>query len=436
MFKVAILGCPNVGKSTLFNRLLRSYQSVVYDRPGVTRDYNEGLCKFNQTKQAILIDSPGWGHKDEFSSLTQQKIVHITNIVNLIILVVEPDLNQQDRMFSLWLRKNSNVPIILAVNKCEKGSNSNAYELGWQNIVNISATQCIGLSGLRNIVATYIEEELQPITHEVLKISIVGRPNVGKSTLINQLMKESRLITSPISGTTRDAIAVQWQYQNYNITLVDTAGMRKQAKISEEIESSSVGTSIHSIRQAQVVVLILDAVRGLEHQDNSILNLIKQEEKPLVVAINKCDTIKNPSIVTQMKRYCDSKMLYETKTIDISALKNVRCNKVIDACIKIYETSHKQIRTGKLNNWLEKAIKWHQPPLSSRKTPIKLKFISQANNAPLTFKLIVNIAKDIDKSYIRYLISSLREEFDMHGVPIKIMLEKSHNPYIKKENTA
>ncbi|MBQ4874816.1 MAG: ribosome biogenesis GTPase Der [Rickettsiaceae bacterium H1] len=427
MFKVAILGCPNVGKSTLFNELVRGHKAVVYDKPGVTRDYNEGVCDV-VGKKVIVIDSPGWGHKDEFSTQIQENILRVLQISNLVVLVVEPEISAKDKRFSLWLRKNCTVNVILAINKCEK--ENYFHELGWKDRLNISAKHCMGLGKLREKIASYVIEETEPVVIETqLKLAIVGRPNVGKSTLINSLLQENRVIVSAISGTTRDAIEINWQYKNRDVTLIDTAGMRKKSKVNEVIESSSVGGSIYSIRRANVVILVLDATRGFENQDLSIVKVIVKEGKPIIPVINKCDLAKSNDLA-HIKYCCSHHLPHCASVINISAIKNKNCNRIIDSCLKSYDLSLRKIPTAKLNEWLINVTKRHEPPLSSRKTLIKLKFISQISNNPFTFKIFANIPEDISKSYLKYLTNDLSKQFNLLGFPVKILLAKNHNPYI------
>ena len=428
MLKVAILGCPNVGKSTLFNKMVRRQQAIAHDKPGVTRDYNEGICNL-AAGRFIVIDSPGWGHDDSFAASIQEKIQQVIQLADLILLMIDAEINSSDREFSLWLRKNTNIAVILVVNKCEKQAHGHGYELGWDNVINIAAQHNIGLNKLYDEITHYITESL-PANADDLKISIVGRPNVGKSTFINQLLKENRVITSPISGTTRDAIAIHWQYKGKNLTLIDTAGMRKKAKVKEEIESRSIGSSIYSIRQADVVILMIDAERGLEQQDISIVEVVMKEGKSLLIAVNKAD-LAEQRILSHIKDYCSRKLQYEIPIVTISALKNKACNKIIDGCIKSHEVSTQTISTALLNKWLSGVMKQHAPPLSSRKTEIRLKFIAQIATVPMTFRIIANRPEDIGKSYIRYLTNELREAFSLWGVPISIVLKKNHNPYVK-----
>lgn len=432
MFKVAILGCPNVGKSTLFNRLIRKHMAVIHDAPGVTRDYNEGFCQIGD-KTIIVVDSPGWGHTDEFSTQVQENIMHTVHNADLIILLVEPDISQNENNFSIWIHRNTNSPVILAINKCEtRQYNADGADLGWSDTISISAQHCIGLNRLRDKIGTYIIEETSSTTpNNGIKISIVGRPNVGKSTLINHLLREHRVITSPIAGTTRDAIEIHWQYKDQQVVLIDTAGMRRRAKVNERIESLSVGASIYSIRQADVVVLIADSTRGFERQDLSIANVIIDEGKALVIAINKCD-LSTQDDLSHIKYCCLHHLPEDTTVINISALKNNSCNKIIDACLQNHTTSKQIFSTSRLNRWLSKVIKKHEPPLSSRNTPLRLKFISQIGINPFTFKIVVNLPEDLTKSYIRYLVNDIRKTFNLQGSPVKIVLEKNYNPYVQR----
>ncbi len=427
MLKVAILGCPNVGKSTLFNKMVRKKQALIEDMPGVTRDYNEGICSL-MAGTFIVIDSPGWSKDDIFSESMQDKIQQVLKISDVILFMIEQELTLADKEFSLWLHKNTNLPVILVINKCDRQENSHEYELGWHKIIHIAAQHNIGLNNLYDAITKYITNDEKVIVND-LTLSIVGRPNVGKSTFINQLIKENRVITSPISGTTRDAIAIQWNYKGKNITLTDTAGMRKKAKIQENIETSSVSSSIHAIRKSDIVVLMIDAERGLEHQDITIADLAIKNGRSLLLAVNKADLATTDGL-EYIKNYCLRKLPYSIPIISISAMKNKSCNKVINECIKLYSTSQKTITTNQLNKWLSQAVAQHPLPLSSRKTELRLKFINQVGNFPLTFKIIANRPEDVNSSYIKYLTHNLRNFFGLSGVPIKILLEKNHNPYI------
>lgn len=429
MFRVAILGCPNTGKSTLFNRLIRNHKAVIHSTAGVTRDYNEEIFQVNR-QNVLIIDSPGWGHNDEFAQHVQERINIVLKVADLIVLLVEPTVSIGDRKFSAWLRKNTNLPVILVVNKCEQEKNTHEYELGWKHSIRISAKYEVGLGKLREEIAPYIKPKEERAFDSQLKISIIGRPNVGKSTFINNLLKENRVITSSIAGTTRDAITVHWRYQDTNITLIDTAGMRKKAKVKEEVESLSVGASVYSIRQANVVVLMLDAERGLEQQDLSVADLIIKEGKSLVIAINKSDKVDKKALA-DIKYYCMKKLLYNMLIITTSALQNKSCHQIVKGCIYAYQNANKRISTSQLNRWLSKMVKSHPPPLSHRKTIISLKFIAQIGNFPFKFKIIANIPEDIGKDYIRYLTNGLRDSFGLKGTGIQIDLVKNYNPYIQ-----
>ncbi len=432
MFKVAILGCPNVGKSTLFNELTRKHKAVIDDRPGVTRDYNEGLCDIRGDK-VVVIDTPGWGYKDEFSAEVERNVASVLSVAQLVLLVVDSPVTKQDEVFSLWLRKNTNLPVILLLNKSEKEDVHYSYELGWSDSLEISGKYCKNLGRLRERIADYLVREQSVCSvaadEKAIRVAVVGRPNVGKSTFINKLIKANRVITSPIAGTTRDAIEIMWRYKEHGIVLIDTAGMRKRAKVDGAIESLSVGASIYSIRRSDVVILILDATRGFERQDLSIASLVLQEGRGLVIAINKSDASTQDNLL-HIKNCCEHHFSRGVNTTVISALENNSFDRLIDLCISNYSLANSKISTVRLNNWLRDVVNRHEPPLSSRKTPIRLKFIVQVSNNPFIFKVFANIPEDITKAYMRYLTNDLRQEFGLRGVQVKIILQKNYNPYL------
>ena len=441
-FTVAIIGRPNVGKSTLFNRLTRTKHAIIDDTPGVTRDWKQHMASIGPL-EFMLIDTPGLEEAPEHSLeyrmmlQTQAAVEH----AQLVIMLVDGKAGMlpDDNFFVEWLRKR-NKPIILVVNKSEaKISRSNIHEfyrLGLGEPVCISAEHGEGLVDLYDVVDPFYQEYLEngPTEEQEqhIQIAIVGRPNAGKSTLMNKLLKEERVLTGPEAGITRDAIAIDWQYKNHHIRLIDTAGMRRRSKVDSKLEKLAFDDSKRAIQYAHVVILLIDATIPLEAQDLTIANMAIDEGRALVIAFNKWDSIEDKSSFVTEVHHKLAVSLGQVKGVPIvyiSALYGNKINEAIDAALDIFKIWNKRISTGKLNDWLAAALERHQLPLAKSGKRIRIKYITQIKTRPPTFALFASYANEIRDSYIKYLIGSMRKDLELPGVPIRITMKKSTNPY-------
>ncbi len=456
MFTVAIIGRPNVGKSTLFNRLVGKRHAIVDDRPGVTRDRREGFAIVAGSKFKV-IDTAGLENakKDSLEERMMQQTKIAVDESNLLLFVVDgrAGIVEEDRFFAKWIRKQ-NKPVLLLVNKCEGSKGQQGYfealNLGFSETLMVSAEHNEGMSDLYQEIlshedvynktdnAKYIDDltiDLDSRNDKALQFTIIGRPNTGKSTFINKILGKDRVLVGPEAGITRDSIAIELNYKGCDIKLIDTAGIRRKANITEKLEQLSVDDSLRALTFAHVAVLMIDATIPLEKQDLSIAEIVINEGRALVIALNKWDLIENKKetleeIEHQVNRHLS--LVVGVPVITISALKGQNVKNILDACLDAYEMWNKRFSTSKMNEWLKQAEQKNIPPLSSNKRRIRLKYITQGNTRPPTFTLFVNYPQDLPDSYRRYLINDLRTTFDLKGVPIRMMLRKSENPYANK----
>ena len=445
-FTLAIVGRPNVGKSTFFNRLVGKRLAIVHDLPGVTRDRREGTAKigdleFNVIDTAGLEEAKNDSLPDRMREQTELALKSAD--VACLLVDAREGITPMDQHFADWLRKQE-LPIVLIANKCEskKGEQGRyeCYALGLGDPIPFSAEHGEGMNLLYDVLSPFAEKNKDTLTdkdeddtHEhPLNLAIVGRPNVGKSTLVNKLLGEDRLLTGPEAGITRDAITVSWNYGGQDISLIDTAGLRRKARIKKKLEYLSVGDTLRTIRFAHVVVLVLDSEVMLEKQDLTIARTVIEEGRALVIAINKWDLIKDHKAAQEKIQYRLEKSLPQVRGIPIvscSALTGQGLKKLLPAVIKIYETWNRHLPTAPLNRWLEAMTERHPPPLASGRR-VRLRYISQAKTRPPTFAIFTQRPEGVPESYNRYLINALREEFDLPGVPIRLNLRKTDNPYV------
>ncbi|GAA0336235.1 ribosome biogenesis GTPase Der [Sphingomonas oligophenolica] len=452
---VAIIGRPNVGKSTLFNRLVGKKLALVDDRPGVTRDRREGDASLVGLEFRV-IDTAGYEDEDAASlpgrMRAQTEAAVAQADVALFMIDARVGLVPLDEEIARWLR-GSKTPVILVANKAEgKAGESGILEslsLGFGDPVALSAEHGEGLVELFEALLPHIEHEDDgeaPVDENVdedgynpdapLKLAIIGRPNAGKSTLINRMLGEERLITGPEAGITRDSIAVDWTWQDPDgerraVRLIDTAGMRKRANVQDKLEKLSVADALHAIDFAEVVVLLLDATRGLESQDLRIADAALQEGRALIVAINKWDVAENASSLFNGIRTALEDGLSQIKGMPVLTV-SAATGKGIDTLLKVaFETREawsRRIGTGELNRWFEKAIEANPPPAPGGKR-IKLRYLTQAKTRPPGFVLFGTRVDQLPTSYQRYLINGIRRDLGFGAVPVRLTLRAPKNPF-------
>ena len=443
--KVVIFGRPNVGKSTLFNRLVRRKAAIVADLPGVTRD-NKGL-KANLGKlEFILYDTAGFDEvdsKNELSKSIINKISEIINIADIIIFMLDArtGIIPFDYSCAKILRKVK-CPILLTMNKVEGEAQKNqAYEaikLGYGEPLIISAEHGIGLGSLEENLSKLINNINNrnfiddAIDISSIRLAIVGRPNSGKSTLINTLIGEHTVLTGDQPGVTRDSIMLDLRWKEQNFQLVDTAGIRKKSKVVDKIEKLSVKSAIDTVKYAQIVILVLDCNEALSRQDLTIASHVVEEGRVLVIAANKWDIVVNQEEVrVALRKRLDIafSQLKGVHLIEISALNKIGIDHLMNEVMVMYDKWNTKISTAKLNRWLTIVQQKNPPPLKSGRV-IKIKYCTQVNIRPPTFVFFTNLLGDFEESYKRYLLNNLRNEFELYGVPLRLMFKNSKNPYI------
>lgn len=463
-FTVAIVGRPNVGKSTLFNRLAGKRMAIVHDRPGVTRDRREADASLLGMEFRI-IDTAGF--EDATGDSVEARMRRQTDLaveeadVALMLIDSRAGVTPLDRHFADCLRRGK-TPVILVANKCEgKAGEPGMYEsygLGLGEPVAISAEHNEGFAELFDALRPYAEaagaleeppeedpfaeeaaagdeeSEDEPRPDRPLQLVIVGRPNVGKSTLVNRLLGEDRMLTGPEAGLTRDAITTEWEHRGRRIRLVDTAGLRKRANIEDPVEKLSVSNTLEAIRLAEVVVLVLDSAAILDKQDLTIARMVVEEGRSLVLAINKWDVVENPQEALQrLKDRMETSlpMVRGVPTVTISALSGRGIDRLMDAVQDIHKLWNKRISTSQLNRWLEEVVSHHPPPAVQGGRRLKIRYMTQTKARPPTFVIFASRPEELPESYTRYLINTLRESFKFPGVPIRLYVRGGKNPYAK-----
>ena len=458
-FKVAIIGRPNVGKSTLFNRLVGKRLALVDDTPGVTRDRRVADGSIGDLKFEI-IDTAGLEEaaEDSLEGRMREQTELAIGEADLCIFMVDArgGTVPADRTFGDLLRK-SEKPVVLVANKMEgKAAESGYYEafsLGFGEPVPISAEHGIGMGDLYSAILEAVgedvafpleggndgheelmvsdeEEEIYDET-KPLKIAIVGRPNAGKSTLINQMIGEDRLLTGPEAGITRDSISVDWIWKGRTIKLFDTAGMRRKARVQEKLEKLSVADGLRAIQFAEVVIIVLDVTIPFEKQDLQIIDLIVREGRAPVIALNKWDLIEDRQAVLKELELRAAEHVSQIKgirVVPISAETGEGIDRLMKNVMQVHRTWNRRIPTAPLNRWLDGVVYHHPPPAVSGRR-IRLKYITQVKSRPPTFSVSCSRPSDLPTSYTRYMVNSLRREFDLDAVPIRMHLRKGDNPY-------
>lgn len=450
-FSVAIIGRPNVGKSTLFNRLIGKAMALIDDQPGVTRDWREGDGTLFDMRFE-LYDTAGLEHarpKGSLAARMAERTQEALERSHVLLLMVDGQLGltDDDKTVAREARKTGR-PIIVLANKCEGPKLPAGYHevvsLGFEHVIAMSAKHGENLGELYQALLEYapdyaLHPEIEPDedAEKSLNIAIVGRPNAGKSTLINALVGEDRMLTGPEAGLTRDAIHIQWEHEGKPVRLVDTAGMRRRARINETLEKISVKESLRAIRLAHVVILVIDADMPFDKQDYTIAQHVAEEGRALVIAVNKWDAIKHREEtlkLIEMKVESSLAQLAGVSFVPISALKERNLDKLMDAVTNIYKLWNDRVPTGQLNRWFEGTIGSHPPPIVGGRR-IKPRFITQMKSRPPTFVMSGNKLTDLPESYKRFLTNGLRKTFGLYGVPIRWILKTSDNPYKDKKKT-
>jgi GTPase len=477
-FRVAILGRPNVGKSTLFNRLVGRRLALVDDTPGVTRDWREAPGRIGGLS-FVVVDTAGLeeAFDESLEARMRRQTERALARADVVLLVIDAraGITPMDRHFAGWLRKGP-VPVIVVANKAEgapgRGGVMEAFELGLGDPVPLSAEHGEGMADLVEALLPYARDEegapvgtdalAAPIVERIdeavfdaaeaaaaedrdtlpeepepewrtrpIQLAIVGRPNVGKSTLLNALVGEERVLTGPEAGMTRDAITVEIEHAGRTIRIVDTAGMRRRARVDHKLEKLAVADGLRAVRLAQVVVLVLDAEAIFDKQDLAIARMVIEEGRALVVAVNKWDTVADRKGALQILKDRLEAQLAQARGIrwvTISALRGQRLDALFEAVLETYETWNRRVSTGKLNRWLRAAEEAHPPPLVEGRR-IRLRYMTQIKTRPPTFAAWTTRPVQLPETYLRYLVGGLRETFDLPGVPIRFYLRKTKNPF-------
>jgi GTPase len=450
---LAIVGRPNVGKSTLFNRLVGRRLALVDDRPGVTRDRREGEASLLGLDFTI-IDTAGFEEDDPQTLPGRMRAQTMAAVgqadAALFLIDARAGVTPLDQEIARWLREQD-TPVILAANKAEgKAGDSGileAYSLGFGDPIAISAEHGEGTAELFDALLPIFEredDEAEPEDEDAssgpLKLAIVGRPNAGKSTLINRILKEERLITGPEAGITRDSIAIDWLWRSPGgeerpVRLIDTAGMRKKAKVQDKLERLAVSDGLRAIDFAEVVVLLLDATLGLEAQDLRIADKVLQEGRALIVAINKWDVAEGGSGLFNGIRAALDEGLAQVKGVPlltVSGATGKGLDVLLGAAFDVREAWSRRVPTGELNRWFEAAVERNPPPAPGGKR-IKLRYITQVASRPPSFVLFGTRTDQLPESYRRYLVNGIRKELGFGSVPVRLTLRATRNPFDTKE---
>ena len=439
--KVAIVGRPNVGKSTLFNRLVGKRLALVDDRPGVTRDRRYAAGNIGDL-ELTLIDTAGYEDvtDESLEARMREQTEAAIEDADLILFMMDAreGVTSLDRIFADRLR-HQHKPVVMLANKAESresgGGIGEAYALGFGEPVAISAEHGEGMADLYAAVVAasadiFIEEEDEP--DKPIRIAVIGRPNAGKSTLINRLIGEDRLLTGPEAGITRDSISVDWVWEGRNIRLVDTAGMRRKARVQEKLEKLSVADTIRAITFAEVVILVMDKDDAFDTQDLQLADLVEREGRALVYVAAKWDLEEHPQArMAELKSLAEHKLpqLKGSPFVALSSYSGRGVERLMPAVIQAYDTWSVKAKTKDLNTWLSMATQRHPPPAVDGKR-IKPKYIAQTKARPPTFVLMASRAESMPDHYKRYLINSLRESFDLPGTPIRLIVKSGGaNPY-------
>ncbi len=457
---IAIVGRPNVGKSTLFNRLVGKKLALVDDQPGVTRDRREGDANLGHLRFTV-IDTAGLEEADRDSLAARMRAQTETAIeqadVVLFMIDARLGLTPMDHTFAELVRR-SGKPVILLANKAEgnKGKDGvfESYSLGLGDPVPFSAEHGEGTADLLEALAPYIADEPEEDEEEAwadvpadapsdedvdpnrpLRVTIIGRPNAGKSTLVNRMIGEERLLTGPEAGITRDTISVEWEWRGRPVKLFDTAGMRKRARIDEKLEKLAVADSLRAIRFAEVVVVLLDATIPFEKQDLTLADLTEREGRAVVIGLNKWDLVADKQgLLAELKEkaYHLLAQIRGVEIVPLSGLAGDGIDRLMQAVFRAYEVWNRRVSTAKINRWLEGVLSAHPPPAVAGRR-IKIRYMTQPKARPPTFALFGNQLEHLPVSYLRYLTNNLREAFELPGTPVRLHTRGGANPYDKSK---
>jgi GTPase len=444
---VAIVGRPNVGKSTLFNRLVGRRVALVDDRPGVTRDRREGEGRlFDLTFR--VMDTAGFEDEDPQSLPGRMRVQTDAAVreadVALFLIDGREGLTPLDEEIARWLRSHS-TPVVVAANKAEGRAGEagllEAFALGLGEPIAISAEHGEGLADLFEMIRPHVEHEhFETEAEEAehgdgpLKLAIVGRPNAGKSTLVNKMLDEERMITGPEAGITRDSISIDWEWNGRAVQLVDTAGLRKRAKVEDKLEKLSAFDTQRAIDYAEVVVLLLDATRGLESQDLRIADRVLEEGRALVIALNKWDVAENASSLFNGVKAALEEGLSQLKgvpVLTVSGKTGKGIDQLLGAAFEVRDNWSRRVSTGELNRWFERAVEANPPPAPGGKR-IKLRYITQVKSRPPSFVIFGTRVDQLPMSYQRYLLNSMRRDLDLGPVPLRLTMRAPKNPFHDK----
>ncbi|MCY3877682.1 MAG: ribosome biogenesis GTPase Der [Rhodobacteraceae bacterium] len=439
-----IIGRPNVGKSTLFNRLVGRRLALVHDQPGVTRDYREGAARLGGTELTV-IDTAGtdFSGNDEFATAVRDSTSQALKLADICLLVIDARAGvlPHDREIAGFLRRIGK-PTLLAANKCEGRTETaimqEAYELGLGAAIPISAEHGDGIGALTDDILSMLpdcgEDASSEETGTPVKIAVVGRPNSGKSSLVNRIVGHQRMLTGSTPGLTRDSISVRTEWAGLPVRIFDTAGMRKRGRITENLEKLSVADSLRAIRFAEVVLLVLDSRLSVESQDLRIADLIEQEGRSIVIAANKWDLVRERRKLREELEYSLAERLPGIRgvgLVPISALTGMGISRLRKEVETARTKWNHRVGTSQLNRWLQEMKTIHPPPAPQGRR-IKLKYMTQIKTRPPSFVIMCSRPDGISEQYIRFLKNGLRESFDLTGTPIRVSL-RSHadkNPYV------